>query len=356
MKKILLIFLFVFIEISACTTFVVKDSTNLLFCRNYDYDLGIGFITINKRDAAKRSFVSHPFQPMEWISKYGSITFNQVGIDAPMGGMNERGLVIAQMALLESQYPQHKNGAALNQLEWIQYQLDHSASLKEVIDNSRKLQVVPVSTPVHYFVCDSIGNIGVFEFLNGKLIIYQGEEITVPVCSNMIYEQSCKAIKEYRGFGGEKLIPTKWNNIADIVAIANSKIIEYQKSEGKDPVSCGFEILTAVGSPERTQWSVVYDIKNMKIHFRSLGNRNIRTINFYDFNYECKEDIQVFDIQKEYNSASIKSQFFTLSKEYYYTYKENLIHWFINNVEGFPDIPNGVIKEEVEYIFQRECR
>ncbi|NOX67437.1 MAG: hypothetical protein GXO85_16955, partial [Chlorobi bacterium] len=91
MKKIILIFLLAFIETSACTTFVIKDSTNLLFCRNYDYDLGAGFITINKRDVAKRSFVSYPFQPLEWIAKYGSITFNQVGVDAPMGGMNERG-------------------------------------------------------------------------------------------------------------------------------------------------------------------------------------------------------------------------------------------------------------------------
>jgi choloylglycine hydrolase len=30
---------------------------------------------------------------ISWISKYGSITFNQYGREFPTGGMNEKGLV-----------------------------------------------------------------------------------------------------------------------------------------------------------------------------------------------------------------------------------------------------------------------
>ncbi|VAX20430.1 hypothetical protein MNBD_IGNAVI01-3062 [hydrothermal vent metagenome] len=352
----LLLICAMFDSYNACTTFVIKDSTHLLFCRNYDYDFGAGFIVINKRNVAKRSLVFQPYEPLKWVSKYGSITFNQVGVDAPMGGMNEKGLVISLMALPESKYPEYKGGAALNQMEWIQYQLDNSASLKEVIANAKKLQTVPVATPAHYFVCDSLGNIGIFEYLNGELIIYQDAEVTIPVCSNMIYEKSVDAIKDYKGFGGEKSIPAKWRSVADIVAIARSKIDEYKKSNDKDPVDYSFQTLAAVGSPERTQWSVVYDIKEMKIHFKSLHNKNIRTLNFYDFDYDCGNEIQILDIQTSINSTPVKDQFFTLTKEYYTSYKVNLIHWFKMNVKGFPDIPNEAINNEVKYIFKRKCR
>lgn len=359
MKKLSIIILIIFLasnNTNACTTFVIKEAKNLLFCRNYDYDLGSGFITINKRGIEKQAIIFTGHQPARWVSQYGSVTFNQIGIDAPMEGMNEKGLVIAQMALPGSQYPQYNNGAVLNQLEWIQYQLDNSVLLADVIENNKKVHIVPIATPVHYFVCDSLGNIGVFEFLNGEIIIYKGDEVTIPVCSNMFYDSSKVGIKDYDGFGGQKPLPHKWKNVEDIIAIANSRIDLFSKNGKENPIEYCFKTLSLVGSPERTQWSVVYDIKNMKIHFRSMSNKNIRTINFYDFNYECKNDIQVFDIQTSENSISIKSQFFTLSKEYYYTYKKGLIHWFKNNVEGFPDIPNVVIKEEAEYVFLRDCR
>ena len=38
-------------------------------------------------------------QPARWTSKFGSVTFNQYGKDNPMGGVNERGLVIEVMEL-----------------------------------------------------------------------------------------------------------------------------------------------------------------------------------------------------------------------------------------------------------------
>jgi len=34
---------------NACTTFVLQDSTKIVFGRNFDYDLGMGFVVINKR-------------------------------------------------------------------------------------------------------------------------------------------------------------------------------------------------------------------------------------------------------------------------------------------------------------------
>ncbi len=359
MKQLLIAILVVFLVVeytNACTTFVINDSKNLLFCRNYDYDLGLGFIVINKRGIEKQAIVFSNQEPARWISQYGSITFNQIGIDAPMGGMNEKGLVIAQMALPESQYPQHNNGKVLNQLEWIQFQLDNSVLVDDVIENSKSINIVPISTPVHYFICDSLGNMGVFEFINGKLIIYSEKDVTIPVCSNIAYNKSKKVLKEYEGFGGSKIIPQEWKSISDIIAIANSKITYCKNSPFSNSVDYGFEILAAVSSEERTQWSVVYDIKKRKIYFKSHSNKNIRTISLNDFDYSCDREIKILSIQSSNNSTSIISQFIDMTKEQYYSYKKELITWYKANIDGFPDIPDEVIQLEIEYAFQRYCK
>ncbi|NOX87902.1 MAG: linear amide C-N hydrolase [Calditrichaeota bacterium] len=359
MKKILILILISFVTIDladACTTFVMRDSTNLIFGRNYDFDLGSGFIVINKRGVEKRAIAVSACEPAKWISEYGSITFNQVGIDAPMGGMNEKGLVIAQMALPESEYPRQDDKPILNQFEWIQYQLDKSASLAEVIENSKKIQIVPVAIPVHYLICDSAGNMGVAEFLNGRFVVYRGKDATISVCSNMSYGQSKKAAEDYEGFGGQKPVPEKWENIPDIIAIAASKIDRFKKMKIENPVDYGFEILSAVGSPTRTQWSVVYDIENRRIHFKTLGNKTIRTIGLENLDYSCDSGVSVFNLQNKSAETDITGQFVNLTKENYFDYKKNLMNWFKANVPGFPDIPDKAIEAEAEYAFNRRCK
>ena len=91
----------------ACTTFSYSDKKgNIVFGRNYDFPVGVGHIHINKRNLRRRAFISPPEKPLEWISKYGSITFNQNVIEFPYSGMNEAGLMIKQMWLQETAYPQ----------------------------------------------------------------------------------------------------------------------------------------------------------------------------------------------------------------------------------------------------------
>ncbi len=362
MKKFLLICLlsiFAMEFVNACTTFVIDDSVDLVYGRNYDFNLGSGLIVINKSGLEKQAFVAPPNEPANWTSKYGSITFNQIGIDAPMGGMNEKGLTIAQMALFESKYPNINNKKIVNQLEWIQYQLDNSALLSDVIENNNKIQIVPISIPVHYMVCDSLGNIGVFEFLNGELIIHQGDDLTIPVCSNITYDDSKKILGEYEGFGGHKVIPKIWDNASDIVIIANSMINNYINVTDRNPIDYSFKILETVGSRTRTQWSIVFDIKNKAINFKTLNNKNVQTIKVNDLissQDNSENNINILDIQIYDSNTPVNEQFQNLTKESYFKYKRDLFTWYKTNIEGFPDFPDEIINMEVEYIFNRKCK
>jgi penicillin V acylase-like amidase (Ntn superfamily) len=350
---LLLSVLFIYYS-DACTTFVLSDSSNLIYGRNFDWDLGEGFIVINRRGLTKKAFVRPELKAAEWTSKYGSITFNQVGINMPMGGMNEKGLVIAQMALFGSKYPETDDRPVVSGLEWIQYQLDISKSLSDVIENNKKIRIIPDFITVHYLICDSEGNVGTVEFLNGETVIHKGEDILITVCSNDTYEKSMNDLKNYIGFGGEKEIPSDWNSVSDIIAIAGTMINNYNPAKDINIVDYGFNILNSVGSPDRTQWSVIFDIKSEKIIFKSLQNRNSRELYLNDFDFSCDSEFKMLDIQKS-NSNDINNQFITFSPDHYREYKINLYKTYKENVPGFPDIPDEVVDIEIQQLLTNEC-
>lgn len=357
MKRLFIFFLLsiLCIDISdACTTFILGDSSNLIYGRNFDWDLGDGFVVINRRGLTKKAFVRPGEKPAEWISKYGSITFNQIGINMPMGGMNEKGLVIAQMALFGSKYPETDDRPVISGLEWIQYQLDISKSLSDVIENNKKIRILPDFITVHFLICDSAGNAGTIEFLNGETVIHKGEDILIPVCSNDIYEKSMNDLKNYTGFGGDKEIPSDWNSVSDIIAIAGTMINNYNPSGDIDIVDYGFKILKSVGSVTRTQWSVIFDIKSEKIIFKSLQNRVKRELFLSDFDYSCDSEFKILDIQ-ESNNIDINKQFITFSTDHYREYKTNMYKTYRDNIQGFPEIPDEVVDIEIQQLLTSEC-
>lgn len=74
---------------SACTTFCLRGRGEVLFGRNDDFRIGDALIFVNKRGVAKTATVADAPNPAKWVSRYGSVTFNQYGRENPTGGMNE---------------------------------------------------------------------------------------------------------------------------------------------------------------------------------------------------------------------------------------------------------------------------
>jgi penicillin V acylase-like amidase (Ntn superfamily) len=72
----------------ACTTFCLANKDEVLFGRNYDWMIGDALIFVNKRSVIKIATVEESPTPAKWMSKYGSVTFNQYGRELPTGGMN----------------------------------------------------------------------------------------------------------------------------------------------------------------------------------------------------------------------------------------------------------------------------
>ncbi len=103
-----------------------------------------GLVFINKRGVLKTANAAgrDDFKrPAKWISKYGSISFNQHGRELPLGGMNEAGLVVESLVLKETNYPAPDSRPSISILQWVQYQLDTNSTIQEVIESSSQLRI-----------------------------------------------------------------------------------------------------------------------------------------------------------------------------------------------------------------------
>jgi choloylglycine hydrolase len=288
-----------------CTTFVLRDGDHLFFGRNFDWYTGTGFLITNNRNVAKIAIVDAAENPAEWVSKYGSVTFNCVGRELPFGGINEAGLVVEQMSLAETKYPAKDHRPALTECQWIQYQLDNHSTVAEVIASDKLVRIEESSTKLHFLVCDRHGQVGVIEFLNGEMVHYTGENLPVEALANSVYEQSLTHYEIEALSGANRSL----YNFVTAARLADS----YDPSAGKPAIEYSFNILGAVSQGPLTKWSVVYDLSDMKIYFKIfetptlVGDRivylkesneaKIKIVDVRKFDFDCDGVTKIIDLE-----------------------------------------------------------
>lgn len=190
----------------ACTTFVLEGGGRIYFGRSMDWFSEDALVIINPRDVRKTAFVTPGNTPAQWTSRYGSVTFNVVGLEVPAGGMNEAGLVVENMWLKQMRYPEADSRPALSSLEWIQYQLDNCGTVAEVLTVAEQVRIDPSALPptVHYLVCDASGDCATIEFLGGKMVCHHGDKLPWRALANDPYDDSAAFLKAHPEPEGEK--------------------------------------------------------------------------------------------------------------------------------------------------------
>ena len=327
----------------ACTTFCLKGNGEVLFGKNYDWMIGDGLVFLNKRGVVKTS--AEESNPAKWLSRYGSITFNQYGRENPSGGMNEAGLVIELMWLAESKYPNEDSRPVLDVLEWIQYQLDNSATVEEVINNSEKVRITS-QVPLHYLVNDRAGNTTTIEFLNGNLVAHRGATLPVSTLTNDTYAKSLGYAKT------TSLEKARGNGSLERFARAANKTGEFDKQarSDADAVKYAFEILSNVAQPGYTQWSIVYDQKRGKIYFRTLQSPQIRLIDANSFDYSCGSQVKIVDMNLK-ASGDITARF----ADYTRAANRDLIEHSFNGTDFLKNVPAALKDQLANYPEQFGC-
>ncbi len=271
---------------------------------------------VNKRGVSKTAVVPGEQNPASWVSKYGSITFNQIGREYPFGGMNEAGLVVEQMWLDATEYPEPDSRPVVGELQWIQYQLDNFSSVAEVIASDSLVRICSGGATLHYLVCDREGNAATIEFIEGRMIAHTGEELPARVLTNSTYAECLGYLKQHVGFGGGTPMPDsrasedRFVRAAAAVKNYNSEVPSDVAIEDAiiEPVDYAFQTLESVAQGDATRWSIVYDIPEGRIHFRTLVGPDIKTVRLDDFDFGCESPVKVLDIHSE-AAGSVSADF-----------------------------------------------
>jgi penicillin V acylase-like amidase (Ntn superfamily) len=144
-----------------------------------------------------------------WESKYGSLIITGYDIGTS-DGMNEKGLVVNLLALVESDYGKPAEGAKVICLStWAQYILDNHATVAEAVADFRKESfqvqtvVLPTGRPanMHLAMADPTGDSAIFEYIDGKLVIHHGKQYKV-MTNSPTYDKQLAIMEYWQEAGG----------------------------------------------------------------------------------------------------------------------------------------------------------
>jgi choloylglycine hydrolase len=144
-----------------------------------------------------------------WESKYGSLIVSAYDIGTSEG-MNEKGLVVNELALVESNYGKPAASDKVISLSvWPQYVLDNFATVAEAVADLRKenfrVQTIVLGTGrpanMHLVISDASGDSAVFEYVDGKLVIHHGKQYRV-VTNSPTYDKQLAIMEYWKEAGG----------------------------------------------------------------------------------------------------------------------------------------------------------
>jgi penicillin V acylase-like amidase (Ntn superfamily) len=348
MRKTLTLFIAFIISntLFACTTFFINTPTQKVFGRNYDWMIATGQIIENKRGLVKKSMVKEDETGISWTSKYGSMTFNQFGKEFPLGGMNEKGLVVEVLWLEEAKYPAKDARKSINELQWIQYQLDNYSSVAEVIKSDKFLRINSEQGNLHYMLADKSGNSATIEFIDGKTVITQGQDLAFKVLTNNTMTESKSYLNTHTGFGGNATISKKIDSKDRYVRTC--KNMKTYKNE--NAVEYAFKTLQDV-TYSATVWSIVYDMTNMKVYFKTEDNTTRRSFTFSNFDFNCSSTIKTIDMNTK-STGNLNKVFVS------YSYEKNkqFIETAFEEIEFLADVPREFIDRLIIYPKTVKCK
>jgi choloylglycine hydrolase len=325
-----------------CTTFLLNDGVRFVFGKNYDWMIRSGMLVVNQRGVAKISIADQGGNPARWVSRYGSVTFNQFGREFPMGGMNEVGLVVELMWLEGTVYPPADDRATLDNLQWIQYQLDTAATVDDVIASNERVRIVD-GAPLHYLVADARGNAATIEFLDGRLVAHTGPTLPVAALTNSTYASSLAYFERW---------PDGWGSTSSLdrfVGAANSTLA-FAERPPANASAHAFDTLSDVSQPGYTRWSIVYEIAEHQIHFRTNLLPTIRSLGLTELDFACGGEVWVLGLGTRVSGD-------ILDDLVPYTFERNLslIEYAYRNVPFLQGTPQSVIDEIARYPETTTC-
>jgi len=265
-----------------CSAIVLKEGPQFFLAKNFDWTFREGILIKNLRGTNKTAYFTHTGEPATWTSKYGSVTFNQNGKEMPYGGMNEKGLVVEMLWLETTQYNISEEKKYVNELEWIQYQLDNFETIQQVVDHLKALKIYPIKGKIHYILADAAGESVIIEYLNGNPVAYKKEANTCQAITNTSVAKAEPYKNQIKGI--------RKNNTASTYRYYQlEQQISSLNNQSNLNEAYAFEVLKKVEIPKgdfKTMWSIVYNIHQKSVSFFTDTHQAIKTINIAGLDFD----------------------------------------------------------------------
>jgi penicillin V acylase-like amidase (Ntn superfamily) len=280
-----------------CSSINLVNNGYSVFGKNLDNSYTThGLILINKRGIERTSpHVSTTGARARWVSKYASVNFSFIHVGLVWTGMNEKGLVISMMGIPEIEGPPPDERPPLVDGLWVQYMLDTCETVEDVLAAARNFRILTVD---HYHLADRNGNSAAFECLGGEEIFYTGDDFPVSVLTNSTYADS---IRDWIRYNESPFFPP--NGSIERFRIAAGLVEGFSSTDANSAVDYAFQTLHEIrseriyGYPNTSQWSFVFDTRNLQVYFRTFSHPGIKSFNLRSFRDSCVTPVQMLDVQ-----------------------------------------------------------
>jgi len=282
-------------QVEHCTAFLLDNDGHGIFGANFDHTwTDEGLVFVNNRGVAKHSVSGGDINNrVHWTSRYASVSFNLVGYEYAWAGMNEAGFSISTMSLGETQQPPPDHRPVLDNGEWVQYLLDTCATVDEVIATDADVRILTVD---HYLVGDGSGNAATVEFLNGRMVVHTGQDLPVAALTNNTYEDLHSVwewLRQSGNYGGQTSSIRRFCLTAD-------RVDGFQPATDDEAIDYAFDTLNEVRgerfSASPTNWSLVFDTKNLRAYFTTRRDRRLRWVELKSLDLRCGGPVRMMDI------------------------------------------------------------
>jgi choloylglycine hydrolase len=191
-----------------CTVFhIYKTNETNVIGKNYDIKGNCPIsVFINQKCVPKTAIIKPPDVPARWESQWGNVTFNAVGAEFPVCGMNEEGLVVEQTTLWNALYPDRDDRQAIKELQWIQMMLDTCSSVQDVLDRQRQVRIAQEQSRLQFVVADKSGERALIEHTQGDCIVHSEPGQPSFVIANDMLQTSKDYLATHQGYEGTKKI------------------------------------------------------------------------------------------------------------------------------------------------------
>ena len=150
----------------------------------------------------------------QWTSKYGSVVSSIYEL-ASVDGMNEKGLVMNMLYLVETDYGQAATDhPSISIGLWGQYTLDNFATVAEAVAamQAKPFHIAAPKLPngeasqAHLSLSDPSGDSAIFEYIDGELVVHHGKEYQV-MTNSPIYSKQLSLNDYWKEIGGTVFLP-----------------------------------------------------------------------------------------------------------------------------------------------------